>query len=179
MAVNGRKISSFNKLNNLSGDEFLMVAYGGKSYKIPVSLLLGKKIEELSQIRNEGDGADNPITMVLSDGSTSTFHVYNGRKGSQGDEGKQGKKGEQGDSGIALYGQSNEDIHNLIVNTLDGAEFSDEELAERMLSAAMGKYLSEQISDLKEVFFNTQDEFDEALAAGEIRDDTKYYIFEE
>jgi hypothetical protein len=34
MAVNGRKISSFNKLNSLTGDEYLMVAYKGKSYKI-------------------------------------------------------------------------------------------------------------------------------------------------
>ena len=179
MAVNGRKISSFNKLNSLTGDEYLMVAYKGKSYKIPTSLLLGNMITELSQVQNEGDGADNPITMAVSNGDVKTFHVYNGRKGSKGDEGDQGKKGERGDSGIALYGQTADDIRNLIVNSLDGANFSDEELTERMLSAAMGMVLSKQVNELKEVYFDNQEEFDEALAAGRIYDDTKYYIFEE
>ena len=179
MAVNGRKISSFNKLNDLTGDEYLMVAWKGKSYKIPTSLLLGNMITELSQVQNDGDGADNPITMAVSNGDVKTFHVYNGRKGSKGDEGDQGERGERGDSGIALYGQTAEDIRNLIVNSLDGANFSDEELTERMLSAAMGVVLSKQVNELKEVYFETQEEFDEALAAGKIYDDTKYYIFEE
>ena len=179
MAVNGRKISSFNKLNNLTGDEYLMVAYKGKSYKIPTSLLLGNMITELSQVQNDGDGADNPITMAVSSGAVETFHVYNGRKGSKGDQGDQGERGERGDSGIALYGQTADDIRNLIVNSLDGANFSDEELTERMLSAAMGMVLSKQVNELKEVYFDSQEEFDEALAAGRIYDDTKYYIFEE
>jgi len=179
MAVNGRKISSFNKLSTLTGDEYLMVAYKGKSYKIPTSLLLGNMITELSQIRNDGDGADNPITMSISSGDVETFHVYNGRKGSKGETGDQGERGERGDSGIALYGQTADDIRNLIVNSLDGANFSDEELTERMLSAAMGMVLSKQVNELKEVYFDTQEEFDEALAAGRIYDDTKYYIFEE
>jgi hypothetical protein len=179
MAVNGRKISSFNKLNELTGDEFLMVAFQGKSYKVPVSLLLGNVITELSQERNDGDGEDNPIIMRISDGTTKTFHVYNGRKGQKGDPGDQGPKGERGDSGIALYGQTSDEIRNLIVNSLDGANFSDEELTERMLSAAMGVILAKQVSELKEVYFDTQEEYDEALAAGKIYDDTKYYIFEE
>ena len=179
MAVNGRKISSFNKLNQLTGDEYLMVAYQGKSYKIPVSLLLGNVITELSQETNDGDGEDNPITMRISDGTTKTFHVYNGRKGQKGDPGDQGIRGERGDSGIALYGQTSDEIRNLIVNSLDGSNFSDEELTERMLSAAMGVILAKQVSELKEVYFDTQDEYDEALAAGKIYDDTKYYIFEE
>ena len=48
-----------------------------------------------------------------------------------------------------------------------------------MLSAAMGVILAKQVSELKEVYFDTQEEYDEALAAGKIYDDTKYYIFEE
>ena len=179
MAVNGRKISSFNSLNTLTGDEYLMVAYKGKSYKIPTSLLLGNIITNLSQVQNSDDGADNPITMKISNGDIQTFHVYNGRKGSQGDKGETGDKGERGDSGIALYNLNSDEILSLIVNSVDGAGFSDEQLTQRMLSAAMGKYLNEQISDLKEVYFNTQEEFDQALAEGKIYDDTKYYIFEE
>ena len=179
MAVNGRKISSFNKLNNLTGDEFLMVAFQGKSYKVPVSLLLGNVITELSQVQNDGDGEDNPITMAISSGDVKTFHVYNGRKGSKGEQGDQGERGERGDSGIPLWNINSEEIRNLIVNSVDGANFSDEELTERMLSAAMGKYLGDRINELKEVYFETQEDFDEALAAGRIYDDTKYYIFEE
>jgi len=179
MAVNGRKISSFSKLNSLTGDEYIMVAYKGKSYKIPTSLLLGNMITELSQVKNTGDGEDNPITMVISDGTPQTFHVYNGQKGSQGDKGQTGDKGERGDSGIALYNATSDDIRNLIVNSVDGANFSDEELTERMLSAAMGVFLNSQISELKEKYYETQEEFDEDLAAGKIYDDTKYYIFEE
>ena len=179
MAINGRKISSFNSLNSLTGDEYLMVAYKGKSYKIPTNLLLGNIITRINQERSDEDGADNPITMEISSGDVQTFHVYNGRKGSQGDKGETGDKGERGDSGIALYNLNSDEILNLIVNSVDGAGFSDEELTQRMLSAAMGKYLSEQISDLKEVYFETQDEFDQALSEGKIYDDTKYYIFEE
>ena len=179
MAVNGRKISSFNNLGSLTGNEYLMVAYRGKSYKIPTSLLLGTIIEELTQEVNSEDGADNPVTMKISNGDTMTFHVYNGRKGSQGDKGETGDKGERGDSGIPLYDTTADSILSLIVNSLDGENFSDEELANRMLSAAMGKYLNEQISGLKEVYFNSQEEFDQALAEGNIHDDTKYFIFEE
>ena len=179
MAINGRKISSFNKLNNLTGDEYLMVAYNGKSYKIPVSMLLGNVITNISQEKNDGDGADNPITIDVSDGTSRIFHMYNGRKGSKGDQGDQGLQGLRGDSGIALYNQTSEDIRNLIVNSLDGSNFSDDELAERMLSAAMGVILNNQISELKEVYFNTQEEFDQALERGQIYDNVKYYIFEE
>ena len=179
MAVNGRKISSFNQLNSLTGDEFLMVAYRGKSYKIPTQLLIGNIINEITQTKNEEDGAANTITINLNDGTTKEFTIYNGKKGSKGQKGETGDKGERGDSGIALYNQTADDIKSLIVNSLDGENFTDEELTERMLSAAMGVILNQQVSELKEVYFDTQDEFDRAEAEGLIREDTKYFIFEE
>lgn len=179
VTVNGRKISSFSTLSKLTGEEYLMVAYRGKSYKIPTELFIGNIISDISQEINDGDGADSPITMTLSSGEKFTFHVYNGKKGSTGDEGPQGEKGLRGDSGIALYNETSEDIRNLIVNSLDGANFSDEELTQRMISAAMGVILNNQVSELKEVYYNSQDEFDEDLAAGKIKDDIKYFIFEE
>lgn len=179
MALNSRKISNFNTLNVLTGEEYLMVAYNGKSYKIPTELIIGNMISDIRQTRNDGDGADNPIVMSTSDGKVVTFHVYNGKKGSTGDQGPQGPKGPRGDSGIALYNNTSEDIRNLIVNSLDGANFTDEELTQRMLSAAMGVILANQIKELKEVYFDTQDEFDEAERMGLIEDDTKYFIFEE
>ena len=82
MAINGRKISNFNTLNTLTGDEYLMVAYKGKSYKIPTELLIGNMIQDITQTRNDGDGADNPIVMTTTDGTVQTFHVYNGKKNS-------------------------------------------------------------------------------------------------
>lgn len=179
MAIYGRKISSFNQLNSLTGDEFLMVAYNGKTYKIPVSLLLGNKIESIVQQLNDADGADNPIRVTLSDGSTQTFHVYNGKTGKQGLPGEQGAQGVDGNSGIILYNNTIDDVRSRIVNSVNGENYSDEELAQRMLSAAMGKYLNDQIKELKEVYFNSQEEYDEAEYYGLIREDTKYYIFEE
>lgn len=179
MAVNGRKISSFNQLNTLTGDEYLMVAYRGKSYKIPAQLLIGNIISSITQTRNDADGAENIITMNLSDGTSQQFSIFNGKTGSQGPKGQDGNKGPRGDSGIALYGQTSDEIRNLIVNSLDGENFTDEELTERMLSAAMGVILNQQVSELKEVYFETQEEFDKAEAEGRIYDDTKYYIFEE
>ena len=179
MAINGRKISNFNTLNQLTGDEYLMVAYKGKSYKIPTELLIGNMIKDITQTKNDGDGADNPIVMTTTDGQVQTFHVYNGKKGSEGDQGKQGPKGKRGDSGVALYNQTGEDFRNLIVNSLDGANFTDEELTQRMLSAAMGLILANQVAELKEVYLDTQDEFDELVRLGQIDEDTKYFIFEE
>lgn len=179
MAVNGRKISSFNQLSNLTGDEYLMVAYKGKSYKIPASLLIGNIISNISQERNNEDGGENVVTMNLSDGTSHEFSIYNGKKGSKGEKGDKGDKGEKGDSGIALYNETSEDIRNLIVNSLDGANFTDEELTHRMLSAAMGVILRKKVDELKEVYFESQEEFDKAESEGKIYDDTKYYIFEE
>lgn len=179
MAINGRKISSFNTLNNLTGNEYLMVAYKNKTYKLPVSILLGNKIESITQVRNSGDGANNPITISLSDGSTYQFNVYNGQQGSQGIKGETGDKGQKGDTGIVLMNQSNEQILDYIVNLDDLDNFSDEALAVRMTSASLGKWIASQVSDLKEVYYDTQDEFDRDLQAGLIHDDTKYFIFEE
>lgn len=179
MAVNGRKISSFNQLGNLSGEEFLMVAYKGKSYKIPTQLLIGNIINSITQTKNSEDGAANVVTMNLSDGSSQQFTIYNGLKGSKGEKGETGDKGERGDSGIALYNTTADDIKSLIVNSLDGANFTDEELTQRILSAAMGMVLNKQVSELKEVYFETQEDFDKAEAEGKIYDDTKYFIYEE
>ena len=176
MAVNGRKISSFNQLGNLSGEEFLMVAYKGKSYKIPTQLLIGNIISSITQTKNSEDGAANVVTMNLSDGSSQQFTIYNGLKGSKGEKGETGDKGERGDSGIALYNTTADDIKSLIVNSLDGANFTDEELTQRILSAAMGMVLNKQVSELKEVYFETQEDFDKAEAEGKIYDDTKYFI---
>ena len=115
MAIVSRKISSFPNLPKLSGEEFIMVAYNGKSYKIPVKMLTGNAIQTISQRVNDGDGADNPITMVVGlgeDAVTYTFHLYNGQRGSEGPQGKTGEKGVKGDTGIAIYDY--DDIDGLI-----------------------------------------------------------------
>ena len=168
MAINGRKISSFTKLNDLTGDEYLMVAYKGKSYKIPTSLLLGNIITDISQTITDENGGDNPVTIKISNGEEKTFHVYNGKKGQPGDKGPKGETGDQGPQGVVLPATDSEAFKSLIVN---------DELAEKILSAKMGKYLGDQVSQLKEVYFDSQEEYDLALANGQIDDDTKYFIF--
>jgi hypothetical protein len=82
-------------------------------------------------------------------------------------------------NGHYVYNQTGEDFRNLIVNSLDGANFTDEELTQRMLSAAMGLILANQVAELKEVYLDSQEEFDELERLGQIDEDTKYFIFEE
>ena len=68
MALVGRKISSFPVLGKFSGEEYIMVAYAGKSYKIPVSMLTGNAIRNIEQKSNPGDNKNNPITFTVGTG---------------------------------------------------------------------------------------------------------------
>lgn len=179
MAIISRKITSFPQLSSLSGDEFLMVVYKGKSYKLPISSLMGNSITSLTQKINEGDGKNNPITMVVGDGDDAVkyeFAVYNGSKGSIGDTGETGPKGIKGDTGVALY---NTDITDLIYNSLDDGDFTEDQLSELVLSAAQGVILNEKLTELEEVYLDSQADYDRMLADGEIKDNVKYFIYEE
>lgn len=179
MAIISRKISSFPQISNLTGDEFLMVAYNGKSYKLPLYALTGNAITEISQKINPGDGKNNPITMVIGNGDESVkyeFAVFNGAKGSTGDTGATGPKGVKGDTGVALY---NEDVSDLIYNSLEEGDLSEEQLSEMILSAAQGVVLNNKLTELEEVYLDSQAEYDALLADGLIKDNVKYFIFEE
>lgn len=180
MAISGKRISGLNNLSQLTGDEFLLVSYKGKSYKIPTSFLIGNVLTGITQTRNDGDGADNPITITTSNGSTSVFHVYNGKKGSKGPQGDQGPQGDPGTTGIALYPQDYENFQNKVLKHLDDASlWSEEQLTEMILSAAAGKELGDQMNKLKEVYLNSEDEYEELVNRNEIDENTKYFIFEE
>lgn len=48
---------------------------------------------------SEDSGGKNTVTVTLDNGTTSTFDVYNGKKGGQGDPGIQGPQGPQGPIG--------------------------------------------------------------------------------
>lgn len=179
MALVGRKISSFPVLNNFSGEEFIMVAYNGKSYKVPVSALTGNAIKNIQQKLNPGDNKNNPITFTVGTGEEEVnyeFSVYNGSKGSTGDKGEQGDKGVKGDTGIAIY---NTDVNDLIYNSLEAGELSEDELSQLILSAAQGVILGNKLEELEEVYLNSQAEYDALLADGKIKDNVKYMIFEE
>lgn len=176
MAIVSRKISAFPQLPTLSGDEFLMVAYKGKSYKVPVSMLTGNAIQSITQRRSDGDGAANPITLVVGtsdDAVTYTFNVYNGQRGSQGPDGNIGQKGPKGDTGVALY---NRDVEDLIYDSLEAGD--EDALSQLILSAKQGAILNEKIEALKEEFL-TQVEYDDKVARNEIDPNTKYFIWEE
>lgn len=176
MAIQSRKISSFPNLSNLTGDEVIMVAYKGKSYKVPLNVLTGNAIQAITQRLGTGDGADNPITMTVGVGNDTvqyTFSVFNGSKGSKGETGDQGPKGLKGDTSVALY---NADVSDLIYDSLLAGD--EVALSELILSAAQGVILNEKLEALKEVYLESQDDYDALLAKGEIYDNVKYFIFE-
>ena len=175
MAIISRKISSFPQLPTLSGEEFLAVAYKGKTYKIPVKMLTGNAIQEISQKINSGDGASSPITLKVGSGEEAqiyTFYVFNGQRGSQGPDGNVGKKGPKGDTGIALH---NIDPSDIIYDSLD--EDVEKELSEYILSAKQGKILNDKLEALREVYLE-QEEYDELVERGEIEENVKYFIWE-
>lgn len=175
MAIISKKISQFPSLTTLSGQEYLAVAYKGKTYKIPVSALTGNAIQEITQKINSGDGVDNPITITIGTGEDVKFdvwHVFNGQKGSKGPTGDTGEKGPKGDSAVAIY---NEDVSDLIYDSLD--ENAELELSELILSAKQGKILNDKLEELREVFVE-QEEYDELVANGEIDENCKYFIWE-
>lgn len=179
MAIISRKISSFPSLGELTGEEYVMVAYNGKSYKIPVSLLTGNSINSISQKINEGDGKNNPIKMVVGSGEEALeyeFAVYNGSKGSKGDKGETGEQGPAGDTPVAIY---NTDVSDLIYDSLEEGDLTENELSNLILSAAQGVVLADKLEELEEVYLNNQNEYDQLLADGKIKDNVKYMIFEE
>lgn len=188
MAIQGRKISQFNAfpLEELTGDEMLMIAYNGKTYRLPVSTLTGNAIQSITQIVDsctdkngnpvDKDRQNNPVTIVFGSGNKReerTFNIYNGAKGSKGDPGDPGEIGPEGNSGVAIYNQAPEDF--IFNGNLD--EETEEILSELALSAALGYKLNEDIEKLREVYM-TQEEYD-ALTDEEIDENTKYFIYEE
>ena len=179
MAIVSRKISSFPQLSSLSGDEYLMVVYKGKSYKLPVHVLTGNAITSLTQKINTGDNKNNPISITVGSGDDAVkyeFPVYNGSKGTTGDTGATGPKGIKGDTGVALY---NTDVSDLIYNSLEEGDLTEDQLSEMILSAAQGVILNEKLTELEEVYLDSQADYDRMLADGEIKDNVKYFIYEE
>ena len=180
MAVNSKKISSLNTLDSLTGEEFLMVAYNNRSYKIKTSLLTSDVIQSITQTMKTGDGAENTITIKTTSGDPKTFTVTNGAKGSDGDKGKTGDKGQIGDTGVALY---NEDVSDLILDTVNGKSvdgetiYNEEQLAALILSARQGAFLNAKLEALAEVYC-TQDKYDELASENKIDEGTKYFIID-
>lgn len=175
MAIVSRKISSFPNLTRLTGEEYIMVAHNGKSYKIPLNMLTGNSIQNIVQRTNAGDGADNPINVTIGigdDTQTYTFHVYNGTRGSEGPQGKIGQKGPKGDTGIAIY-----DYNEIADFIWDSLEQSEEDLSEKALSAKQGKLLNDKLDALKEEFL-TQEEYDDLVNRDEADPNVKYFIWE-
>ena len=180
MAISSKKISGFRELTELNGDEYLMVAFKNRSYKVQTSLFTSDIIESIEQDIKTGDGVASPITIKTKSGDEYTFYVKNGIKGSTGDDGKPGKKGEAGNAGIALY---NTDFEDKIVDALDGTdgegnELTDDELVSSALSAKQGTVLNNKLELLTEEYI-TQEEFDERVGTNQISSNVKYFIIDE
>lgn len=181
MAINGKKISALGSLSNLTGNEYLLVSYKGKSYRIPTSFLIGNVLTGITQEINDGDGEDNPITITSSNGTTQVFHVYNGQTGAKGPTGDTGEQGPKGEDGIIIPDDGTfQSIQQKILHHLsEFSNWSEEQLVEKILSAAAGKELAEKVDKLKEVYLDSEDQYEQLLASDEVDNDTKYFIFEE
>ena len=179
MAISSRKISSFAERTQLDGDEYLMVAFNNRSYKVKTSLFTNDMIDSITQQVATGDGASSRITIKTSDGETYDFFVRNGNKGSKGTKGDTGEQGLQGNAGIALY---NTDPEDMVLDSLDGikdgVELSDEELTTYGLSARQGMVLQDKLDLLDEEYL-TQDDYDRKANAGQIKNNVKYFIIDE
>ena len=180
MAISSRKISSFPERNTLNGEEYLMVAFDNRSYKVKTSLFTSDIIESITQKVNRGDGVESPITIKTAGGDTYVFNVRNGLKGSTGDTGGQGPQGLQGNAGVALY---NTDVEDIILDSLDGKKdgvaLTDKQLTGYGLSARQGTILQDQLDLLAEEYI-TQEEYDRRANAvpSEIEANVKYFIIE-
>lgn len=175
MAINTRKISGLAELNEINGDEYLLVAKNNRSFKAKTQLFTSDKIESITQTDAVGDDALSYINIAISDGSRYTFTVKNGSKGSDGNIGPTGPKGETGDSGIIRYNTDPEDV---IVDSLNSTDYTDEELASMILSARQGNILNSKIEALEEEYL-TQDEYDSYVENNKIREHVKYFIIDE
>jgi len=180
MAISSRKISGLKELSNLSGEEYLMVAFNNRSYKVKTSLFTSDIIESIEQDVKTGDGASSPITIKTKGGDEYVFYVKNGQKGSTGDTGKQGAKGETGNAGIALY---NTDFEDRIIDALDGTDgegnvLEDDELTSYALSANQGTILNGKLELLAEEYLS-QEQYDEKVRKNQIYPNVKYFITEE
>lgn len=177
MAISSKKISGFRELSELSGDEYLMVAFNNRSYKVKTSLFTSDIIESIEQSVVKGDEAVSPIKIKTKAGDEYTFYVKNGRKGSTGDTGKQGAKGETGNTGIALY---NTDFEDRILDTLDGTDgegndLTNDELTSYALSAMQGTVLNDKLELLAEEYLS-QEEYDIRVNMNQIYPNVKYFI---
>jgi len=177
MAISSKKISGFRELTKLNGEEYLMVAFNNRSYKVKTSLFTSDIIESIEQSVVKGDGASSPIKIKTRAGEQYTFYVKNGQKGSEGDPGEDGKKGQTGNAGIALY---NTDFDDRILNTLDGTDgegndLSNDELTSYALSAMQGTVLNDKLELLAEEYLS-QEEYDIRVNMNQIYPNVKYFI---
>lgn len=181
MALSSRKISGLLEYKEaLTGDEFLMVAFNNRSYKIKTSVFTSDIINNISQQVVKGDDKYSTITISTSGGDKYTFLVKNGSKGSEGKQGPQGKKGQTGNAGLAIYNTELEDIiiDNVAGVDNSGNEMSDDELTAYALSARQGYLLNNKLDSLAEEYI-TQDEYDERLSMNKINAAVKYFIVED
>ena len=59
----------------------------------------GVGIDSITTVESPDDGGNNVVTILLTDGTQSSFNVKNGHKGSDGAQGQQGPQGAQGEKG--------------------------------------------------------------------------------
>lgn len=175
MALNTKKISQFPLREELNGEEYLMIASNGQTFRVKASVILGTLIKSIEQTLVEGDEAESTITIkTRGEGENErvmNFTVKNGSRGSVGPTGNKGPKGDRGDSGIIINNVM--ELEDILTSDLNSTSTT------LGLSAAAGKILATKISDKEEKYLHSQEAFDLLQQENNIMDNVKYYIYDE
>lgn len=183
-----KKITRISDLPDLKGTYGkTIVALNRDNYAIDLSLIKGKKIEDIQEVKSTSPKYPNVYIIKFSDGSTEMLKAYNGTDGDQGEKGYPGPDGEDGDTiplDVSLtlgaqdkytivnqktilnvkkdkYGNFVDDEGNIMDDIID----VHDEQCEQAWSAYRGISLNKSIDAINEMFM-TEEDYDELFTTG-------------
>ena len=183
-----KKITRISDLPDLRGTYGkTIVALNRNNYAIDLSLIKGKKIEDIQEVKSTSPKYPNVYIIKFSDGSTEMLKAYNGTDGDQGEKGYPGPDGKDGntiplDVSLTIGAQGKYTIVNqktiLTVKKDKYGNFVDDEgnimddvidvhdkQCEQAWSAYRGITLNKSIDAINEMFM-TEEDYDELFTTG-------------
>ena len=141
-----KKISDLLSVDFVNSNEFTIIAYNGKNYKIPVSLLKQKKITKIVQDENNSSGHQVPLNVVFNEGNKLLF-AFNGSEGDKGNKGAAGERGPKGQD--VLNSALNKEISKNWLMLINDLVTNDKSSA---LSAYQGQLMYKELENISETF---------------------------
>lgn len=139
-----------------------IVAFNRENYAIDVSLIRGKKINDIKEVVEKDPTKPKKFIIEFSDGTAVVLRAYNG---TDGDKGRTGYDGEKGDPGISIDidPRTGADKQFSIVNNINILESEEDEehddLCRKGWSAYRGKAAYLELEQLNETFL-TEEEYE-------------------